>query len=330
MARRMTAVAAASALALGLFAGVGGQAAAQELVPFATVNEAPEGAAVARGEHFEAAEMTNTRPLAEGSVGPWPVLFADDEFGCQWNTAAASGITEWIGAARRGGGDPEGEGCALFQEKVTAATAAGADALIVVNNEPGTASGTAAGPIPAVIIDQNEGGRLVDSLDPGSPEAVQVTLDLLDPETFLPFGQVAPTEVTSLGASVSGGTFTVNGKARFRAEAPVVVGEDPVGDPPIHPELARLGLDATEIAIRQPDPFNPEVEFTIRVTELNAQPAPEVIRYLWQFTVGGEEFWIQAKTSDVSTVTAFSDDPQGTLTHIPGSFRLRGDCQTVG
>lgn len=331
MTRKVATVAVASALTLLLLGGAAKDASAQEVVPFVTVNEAPEGAGVAAGDHFQAAEMSDTRPLAQGSVGPLPVFFSDDEFGCQWSTAAASGMGEWIGVARRGEAGPEGLGpCAAFQAKVTAATAAGADALIVVNNAPGAEVGTAAGTIPAVMIDQNQGNLLIEALDPESPEAVQATLELLDPETFLPFGQVAPTEVTSLDASVSGGTLEVSGRALFRGEAPVIVGEDPEGDPPFHPELARFGLDATGLAIRQPNPLDPTLEFSIPLAELNFQPLPEAIRYLWQFSVGGEEFWIQAKTSDVSTVTAFSDDPQGSLTHIPGSFRLRGNCGEVG
>lgn len=324
MSRRLPALAlaATTALALGSLA----PAAAQEfLVPFVTVNTAPEDAKVAAGDHFEAAEFDSIRPLSEGPVGPLPVFFADDEFGCQWTTAMASGVVEWIALAQRGGPEP----CNFFQTKFTAAALAGADALIIINNAPGPVSGLAVGPIPGVGIDQTQGQNLRDSLDPSDPEAVTVTLELLDLETLLPPGAVRPTSVDTLSASRSNGNVEVAGRARFGGEAPVVLGEDPEGDPPVHPQLAALGIDATEIAIGSPDPFLSEIEFVIRVTELNAPPAPEFIRYLWQFQVEGEEYWIQAKTSDVTTTTAFLDDPQGSVQHIPGSFRLRGNCGTI-
>ncbi|MPY79895.1 MAG: hypothetical protein GEV04_15820 [Actinophytocola sp.] len=136
----------------------------------------------------------------------------------------------------------------------------------------------------------------------------------------------ASIEVTALAAERSGDAVTVTGTAVFGGQQPLLVGEDPTGDAPIRPEAAAFGLDVTELAIHRPDPGSGELEFTIRVTELSAEPPPEVVRYLWQMKVDGEEYWIQAKTSDISTATAFLDDPQGTLEHIPGSFRLRGNC----
>lgn len=181
---RLRFLVAATAVVLAL-AGSTVPAAAIDYVPYLTIDAAPGEAKVAAGEHFEAAELSNTRRLSQGSVGSLPVFYADDEFGCVWTTALSSGITDWIALARRSvttGSDH----CGPFQQKMAAAQAAGADALILINNAPGTAAGTAAGTIPAGIIDQTEGGRLRDSLSSGNPNAVKVTFGLLEPGTFLP------------------------------------------------------------------------------------------------------------------------------------------------
>lgn len=181
---RLRFLATATALVLPLAVGTL-PAAAIDYAPYVTVDAAPDGGKVAAGEHFEAAELDNSRQLSQGSVGPLPVFYADDEFGCVWTTAVSSGISDWIALARRSvatGSDH----CGPFQQKLTAATAAGADALILINNAPGTAVGTAAGVIPGGVIDQAEGTRLKDSLNPSNPNAVKVTFGLLEPGTFLP------------------------------------------------------------------------------------------------------------------------------------------------
>lgn len=135
---------------------------------------------------------------------------------------------------------------------------------------------------------------------------------------------VPPTRVEALSATAGDSAIEVTGMATFGGETPVVVGTDGTGDAPVRTEMAALGLDATEIAIGRPDPEG-GLEFVIRVTQLEGPPPPEVIRYLWQFLVGEDEFWVQAKTSDVTTLPMLPDDPQGAATNIP-SFRLRGDC----
>ncbi len=156
-------------------------------LPHVTVNEAPAGQEVSAGEKFLGTEMTNTRPLSAGPVGPSPVLVADDEYGCAWGSAATVGNStfggNWIGIARRGGT------CALFQQKVTAAEAAGADGLIIVNNGPGSSSGLAASTtMPAMMIPQAEGDRLIASTDPLNPGAVKVTMELITPAEVDPWG----------------------------------------------------------------------------------------------------------------------------------------------
>ena len=141
--------------------------------PGVTINQAPAGAPVTPGEHIAGIEFSNSRPLAEGAVGPVPVFFADDQFGCQWTTALASGIQQWIGLARRG--DTGADTCPSFQNKFNAATAAGADGLIVINFEDASVVGTAAATIPGIVVALSDGNRLKDSLV-ADPQQVKVTL----------------------------------------------------------------------------------------------------------------------------------------------------------
>lgn len=172
--------------------------------PSVTVNEAPDGAQIVPGENIAGTEFSNTEPLANGPFGPFPVFFADDGFGCSWTNAAASGITEWIGLAQRGGSEP----CNLFQSKFTAASAAGADGLIVINNEPGHVVGTAVAVIPGIMVDQTDGGRLRDSLAPGNPNAVKVTLQLVQVEAPIdPWGFMRVIDASNPGSMVELSTF---------------------------------------------------------------------------------------------------------------------------
>lgn len=137
---------------------------------------------------------------------------------------------------------------------------------------------------------------------------------------------ITPTEVTALSAERFGGTLQVSGNAVFGGEAPFLIAEDPSGDAPFHPEFSRLGIDVTGLFIHQPDPDVPEIDFVINVTQLDSPPPPEVVRYLWQLKVGGEEYWIQAKTSDLSSGSNLLDDPDGAVQNTQGAFRLRGNC----
>jgi hypothetical protein len=331
MRRSFLALATAGLVTLPLLGAVPATAQVSgDFAPFVSIAAAPSGAQVTVGENWDGTELTNSRQLVEGAVGPAPAFVADDGFGCAYGTAAASGLTEWIAVARRGMTAAEGtDRCPGFQTKLSVATAAGADGLIIINHSPGHEAGTAAGVIPGIMIDKGQGDRLVASLDPTKPDAVKVRVGLLDIVTFLPPDTIQPTTLSGVTTQRNGGTVTVRGQAAFGGQAPVELGVDDPGDPPVNPETARFGLDATSISIGQPVPGG-DVDFVIKVSRLDSQPPPEVVRWLWQFRVAEKEYWVQAKTSDFSTATAFADDPQGTATHVPGSFRLRGDCATVG
>jgi uncharacterized repeat protein (TIGR01451 family) len=131
--------------------------------PGVTVNEAPPGSPVSPGQHILGTEFTDSRPLTQGSVGPVRVFFADDDSGCAWTTAIASGISDWIGLATRGGS------CATFQNKFNAATAAGADGLIVINSDDTDPppEGTAVAEIPGILVRKTEGEQLQAAVLPG-------------------------------------------------------------------------------------------------------------------------------------------------------------------
>jgi len=323
MTRKLSPLVVAALLVLSL--GVGTIPAGAQAVgtPFVRIDAAPEGAAVAVDEHFDGSEMSNTPPLAAGAVGPLPVFVADDEYGCIWATAIASGAQGWIGVARRGLTDAEGtDRCAGFQSKVTTATAAGADALIIVNHSAGHEPGTAAGEIPSLMIDGGAGDRLIDSLDAAAPEAVQVTLASLDPNSLLPPEPVEPTLVPSLEAAADAGTLTVTGRAFFGGQAPAVVGQDPAGDVPFPPQL---GLDIVEARIGQPNSATGDLAFELDLTDLPASGGvPEHVRYNWDFAVDTgtgvpKPFQIDGKLTDVVRRNS---------TNVPAFF-LRGNCATV-
>ena len=313
----------AAVLVLSLGAGTIPAAAQAVGLPFVRVDAAPEGAAVAVNEHFDGTEMTNTPPLAAGAVGPLPVFVADDEYGCVWATAVASGVADWIGVARRGQTAAEGtDMCPGFQTKVTTATAAGADALIIVNHSPGHEAGTAAGEIPSLMIDKGAGDRLIESLDAAAPEAVKVTLASLDPNSLLPPEPVEPTLVQSLDAAADAGALSVTGRAFFGGQAPAVVGTDPAGDVPFP---AQLGLDIVEARIGQPDSATGNLAFELDLTDLPASGGvPEHVRYNWDFTVdtvsaAPKPFQIDGKLTDVARRNS---------TNVPAFF-LRGNCASV-
>jgi uncharacterized repeat protein (TIGR01451 family) len=137
--------------------------------PGATVNEAPAGSPVMAAEHIAGTEFSDSRPLTQGAVGPAQVFFADDEDGCLWTTAVATGVSDWIGLAYR----TRSGTCPTFQNKFNAATTAGADGLIVINTddtEP-PPEGTAVAEIPGILVPLSDGDRLRSAVDAGTVTA---------------------------------------------------------------------------------------------------------------------------------------------------------------
>ena len=334
--RRFPTLVVLSTVAFVLAGSIVSPASAIDFQPFVTVNAAPGSAKVTVGQHFEGTEFSNTTPLANGAVGPLPVFMADDTYGCAYPTAIASGVTRWIALAQRDSATPPtpGDACPAFEQKVAAAEAAGASAVIVINSGPGTAAGTAAGGIPGVIIDQTEGENLQASLSASNPSAVQVTLGLLDSTTFLPPGSLFPTTVDSLQASPGSGAVSVSGGATFGTQPPVVVGTDDAGDGVVGseaPQLSQLddnlGTDLVSADVSVPDPTEQVLQFRWHITGLPRTGAiPEATFYRWGITVNGTtNYVLQAKFSNLISLSVL-DDPQGVVTNIGASFQLRGSC----
>jgi hypothetical protein len=136
--------------------------------PGATVNEAPASASVSPGEHIAGAEFSDSRPLTAGAVGPARVFVADDGDGCLWTTAAASLVDSWIGVAYRNSSGT----CPTFQNKFNAATAAGADGLVVINTDDSEPiEGTAVAEIPGVLVRKSDGDRIAGAVALGTVKA---------------------------------------------------------------------------------------------------------------------------------------------------------------
>lgn len=82
------------------------------------------------------------------------------------------------------------------------------------------------------------------------------------------------------------------------------------------------GINLQDAFIEQTDEG---LVFTWKVESLAAPAAPEVVRYTWSFAVGEATFQLQAKSTNVASVT-LADDPAGHVTHAGSSFQVRGNC----
>lgn len=138
-----------------------------------------------------------------------------------------------------------------------------------------------------------------------------------------------PTSVTSLSGSPVAGGVQLSGMASFGGQKPVAVAEDPVGDAPGAPEAGETtGVDLIGATLSVPDPANPELLVRWKLTGLPPSGGiPEGTRYSLPFKIGTKEFQVQAKFSNLSSITV-TDDPQGHVSHVGGSFQLRGNCTT--
>jgi hypothetical protein len=147
----------------------------------------------------------------------------------------------------------------------------------------------------------------------------------------LPRRPGATTGVSQLQVAPDG---AVTGSASFSGEAaPTVLATDPAGDGPVVPDAAAAsGIDLVRAGVWQSNAAWPYLEFTWEVTDLVAPQtgpgtAPEVLRYSWGFTAGGERYLVRAKLSNQVGTTA-ADDPAGPGTYVGRAFELLGDCET--
>lgn len=152
----------------------------------------------------------------------------------------------------------------------------------------------------------------------------------------------APTEIQSLAAESDGTMLSVSGTVDWGGTAPAILGEDPTGDAPGGANRTEpLGLDVTAISAWVEDGDVPEATFAWDVTTFDQPPPPELVRYYWEWQVGGLDYALQAKTSDFASGANIADSPEGVAANLASyaehivetgtlpEFRLRGNCGTI-
>ena len=140
-----------------------------------------------------------------------------------------------------------------------------------------------------------------------------------------PAGAASSVAVTS--TSVSGAVVTASGTA---------VLPDPTGPQDIGGSITGFANDQVGtplgLSLRgaQIERLADGVRFIWRLAELPDEVPPEGIRYTWSFRVGDQTFQLQAKRTNLASITT-TEDPQGhALQAASGGawFQLRGACQT--
>lgn len=139
----------------------------------------------------------------------------------------------------------------------------------------------------------------------------------------LPAGAEDPSVTAT--ATRDGDTAVVSGQATFvEADGPFDVGGTRTGF--AHDDAANtLGINLQSASV---DVTDEGVAFTWQLSELEEVP-PEAVRYTWAFTAGGQEFQLQAKRSNVASITT-AEDPVGHAQQAQSGedwFQLRGACE---
>lgn len=149
---------------------------------------------------------------------------------------------------------------------------------------------------------------------------------------FVPGQASAAPTVTITGVTVNGGTGSVTGTAAFEAitAALSVVGEESTraaGNVGGSAAGDAAGLDMQDATI-QPLPNGTGLRFTWTMTSIPEQIPPEGIRYMWGFRIGNSQYQLQAKRTNVASISTL-EDPIGTVQHHANNqniFQLRGAC----
>lgn len=140
----------------------------------------------------------------------------------------------------------------------------------------------------------------------------------------------APTTTTVTQAVRVGSTATASGTAVFDgvAGAASVGGTNTAFSEPS--VAAAAGVDLVDATIEElPDAGG--LRFTWKLASLPAQVPPEVVRYTWAFAVGGKEYQLQAKRTNM-VATTVTDDVPGHAAQLAenGFFQVRGNCGPLG
>ena len=119
---------------------------------------------------------------------------------------------------------------------------------------------------------------------------------------------------TAVFQAITGAQSVVTEESTFGGSAP---GNSPVGD--------AIGLDIQNASIT---PINDGLRFTWTMGSMPAQVPPEGVRYTWGFKIGPRLYQLQAKRTNLVSVST-TEDPVGTVQHHAANqnaFELRGAC----
>lgn len=148
---------------------------------------------------------------------------------------------------------------------------------------------------------------------------------------LLPGAATAAPTVSITGVTVTGGTGSVTGTASFEAitAAQTVVSEDEStfgGAAPGNSAAGdAIGLDIQNATIT---PIANGLRFSWIMASMPAEVPPEGVRYTWSFKIGSNMYQLQAKRTNVVSVST-TEDPVGTAQHHAANknaFELRGAC----
>lgn len=132
--------------------------------------------------------------------------------------------------------------------------------------------------------------------------------------------------VTITSAEGNGSTATVAGTATFEvADGPIDVGGSIAGFANADAAKA-LGISLTGAEI---EILDDGLRFIWHVEDLPEQVPPEGIRYTWSFVAADRSYQLQAKSSNLASVTT-TEDPVGHAQQAASAepwFQLRGACQ---
>jgi hypothetical protein len=134
--------------------------------------------------------------------------------------------------------------------------------------------------------------------------------------------------VTIIGAVRDGTTAVVNGTVSFSPIAgPESVGgvNTPFANPAV---AAAAGIDLVDAKI-VPLEDGSGLRFIWEMSAMPAQVPPEGVRYTWSFAIDGRQYQLQAKRTNIASVTT-AEDPVNHLTQLAQGefFQLRGACTT--
>lgn len=142
----------------------------------------------------------------------------------------------------------------------------------------------------------------------------------------LPAEAESQTTTIQATAIADGGTAVVSGVADILApEGPIDVGGTSIA-------FAGAGTpagDAIELTGAEIELLGDGLRFTWHVADLPEVVPPEGVRYTWSFAAGGQTYQLQAKRSNVASITT-AEDPVGHAQQAATTedwFQLRGACQ---